>query len=84
MNGGARQDRLQAITSDDVTRFLALEGGERWDFAAKFVSRQGCQNSSHSGGGGIRATVERFLPSLQDGLMQAAFFPVVSLRSTTG
>jgi hypothetical protein len=40
----AGRGSFQAITSDDVARLLALEGGERWDFAAgeraaRFVER---------------------------------------------
>jgi hypothetical protein len=40
----AGRGSFQAIAPDDVTRLLALEGGERWDFAAgevaaKFVAR---------------------------------------------
>jgi hypothetical protein len=40
----AGRGSFQAITSDDVARLMALEGGERWDFAAgevaaKFVAR---------------------------------------------
>jgi hypothetical protein len=40
----AGRGSFQAITSDDVARLLAVEGGERWDFvagevAARFVER---------------------------------------------